>query len=233
MTKKERIWEIDALRGLFIIFVVIIHLIFDLEYIYDYDLNLPKGYYFIQVNGGILFILISGISITLGSKCVKRGLFVLCCGMIITLVTYILFPEITIVFGILHLLGVCMLLYPTYKKLPSWAIALMAVPIVVIGYVFEKMNVSNPYLFAIGLTTADFNTGDYFPLFPHLGYFMFGVVLGRVLYKSKKSLMPNFPKENFLIRILQFCGRQSIWIYLLHQPVIYFALKLIFMNKNG
>ena len=72
MAKKERIGEIDALRGLFIIFVVIIHLIFDLEYIYKIDLKLPNIYYFIQINGGVLFILISGISITLGSRCIKR-----------------------------------------------------------------------------------------------------------------------------------------------------------------
>ncbi len=228
MAKKERIWEIDALRGLFIIFVVIIHLIFDLEYMYNVDLNLPNMYYFVQVNGGILFVLISGISITLGSRCIKRGLFVLGCGLLITLVTYILFPEITIVFGILHLLGVCMLLYPIYKKLPSWAIALLAVPIVVLGYVFENMQVNNPYLFFIGLTTEKFNTGDYFPLFPHLGYFMIGVVLGRLLYSEKKSLLPNFPKNNFIIKFLQFCGRHSIWIYLIHQPVIYLVLNLIF-----
>lgn len=228
MAKKERIWEIDALRGLFIIFVVIIHLIFDLEYIYKIDLKLPNIYYFIQINGGVLFILISGISITLGSRCIKRGLFVLGCGLLITLVTYFLFPEITIVFGILHLLGICMLLYPTYKKLPSWVITLLAVPIVILGYVFENKYVNNPYLFMFGLTTEKFNLGDYFPLFPHLGYFMIGVVLGRLLYSDKKSLLPNFPKNNLIIRFLKFCGRHSIWIYLIHQPVIYLVLNLVF-----
>ncbi|HHT92359.1 MAG TPA: DUF1624 domain-containing protein [Clostridiaceae bacterium] len=228
MAKKERIWEIDALRGLFIIFVVIIHLIFDLEYIYKIDLKLPNIYYFIQINGGVLFILISGISITLGSRCIKRGLFVLGCGLLITLVTYFLFPEITIVFGILHLLGICMLLYPTYKKLPSWVITLLAVPIVILGYVFENKYVNNPYLFMFGLTTEKFNSGDYFPLFPHLGYFMIGVVLGRLLYSDKKSLLPNFPKNNLIIRFLKFCGRHSIWIYLIHQPVIYLVLNLVF-----
>jgi uncharacterized membrane protein len=65
-------------------------------------------------------------------------------------------------------------------------------------------------------------------LFPHLGYFMIGVVLGRLLYSDKKSLLPNFPKNNLIIRFLKFCGRHSIWIYLIHQPVIYLVLNLVF-----
>lgn len=232
VTKKERIWEIDALRGLFILCVVIIHLIFDLEYMYNVNLNLPDSYYFIQINGGVLFILISGISITLGSRYIKRGLFVLGFGMVITIVTLILFPEIAIYFGILHLLGVCMLLYPLYKKLPNIVLAISAVIIIILGYYFETIYIKNPYLFVLGLTTKGFNTGDYFPLFPNLGFFMLGVVLGRLLYKDKKTLFPKFPKDNAVVRFLSFCGRQSIWIYLLHQPLIYFILKVYFMNKT-
>lgn len=226
--KKDRIWEIDALRGLFILFVVIIHIIFDLEYFYQKDLHLPDIYYFVQLNGGILFILLSGISITLGRRSVKRGLFVLAFGMVITVVTFFMFREAAIYFGILHLLGVCMLTYPLYKKLPSWVIAIPAVIIIALGYYFAGITVKNPYLFVFGLTTSNFVTGDFFPLFPNLGFFMIGVILGRLLYKEKRTLLPNFPYHSPVIRFLSFCGRHSIWIYLIHQPIVYFILQLIF-----
>jgi uncharacterized membrane protein len=57
-------------------------------------------------------------------------------------------------------------------------------------------------------------------LFPNLGFFLLGAVLGRTAYRKKVSLMPKISEKNPLVRVLCFCGRQSLWIYLLHQPVL-------------
>ena len=175
---KERIWELDALRGFFILCVVIIHLIYDLEHFKGLKLPLPNLYYFIQYNGGILFILISGICITLGRRSAKRGLLILSFGLAISVVTYSLFPDDAIYFGILHLLGLCMLLYPLYKKLPLWSLILISTVIISIGFYFESISVKNPYLFIFGLTTETFTSSDFFPLAPNLGFFMIGIVTG-------------------------------------------------------
>lgn len=228
---KERIWEIDALRGLFILFVVAIHLIYDLEYIFDYKLNLPDAYYFIQENGAILFILISGISITLGSKHIKRGLILLGIALVITIIS-LLFQEgsTPILFGILHLLAFAMLTYPLYKKMPNQLLIRFAIIIFALGLFLINIDYKNSYFLAIGLKEKKFIMGDYFPIFPNLSFFLLGIVIGRVVYHEKKTLMPNFPYKNPIIAFFSFLGRNSLLVYLLHQPIILLILFLIFKN---
>ena len=144
---RERIWELDAFRGICILCVVAVHLIFDLQYFAGFDFSTPRWFDFIQINGGVLFIILSGICVTLGHRFLKRGLIVFGAGMLITLVTIIMYKigvadkDIIIYFGVLHLLGVCMLrivwilfifpLSPTldtlYISYPvSWTITLAA-----------------------------------------------------------------------------------------------------------
>ena len=88
-----------------------------------------------------------------------------------------------------------------------------------------------PWLFPLGLTTGDFASSDYFPLLPFLGFFLLGTVLGRTVYSKKQTLLPRVNSKNFLLRFLQWCGRQSLWIYLLHQPVLSGICTLILLTK--
>ena len=232
--KKQRIWELDALRGLCILGMIIVHFVYDLQTFTSTELNIPQWFFVVQQYGHLFFVLISGICVTLGSKCIKRGLIVLLSGMIITSVTvfmdYVLHVgDVRIWFGILHLLGVCMLLYPLFKKLPPWALALIGAVIVTLGWWFTTFTVDIDFLFPLGLRSGKIFTGaDYFPLFPGLGTFLIGAALGKSVYQSKKSLLPNFPSDFFLIRALSFIGRHSLEIYMLHQPIIYGITILIF-----
>ncbi len=121
---KPRIWELDALRGVCILCVIVVHFLFDLSFFGGLDLTLPAWYIFIQEYGGAIFVVLSGVCVTLGSKSVRRGLIVFACGMLITAVTYGMYrlgmsgADVVVKFGVLHLLGVCMLVYPAFKKLP-------------------------------------------------------------------------------------------------------------------
>ena len=86
---KKRIWELDAFRGICILGVVIVHFVFDLTELYRIvDWKVPTWFAFVQQWGGVLFLLISGISATLGSRSVRRGIIVLAAGCLITAVTY-------------------------------------------------------------------------------------------------------------------------------------------------
>lgn len=231
--KQQRIWELDAFRGLCILCVIIIHAVFDLRYFAGLDFQLHPIFQFVMDYGGILFVILSGICVTLGSRSVRRGLIVFGCGMVITLVTEGMIAlnmadaSVRIQFGVLHLLGVCMLLYALYRHLPTWLIAVLGAAIVVLGYWFQTFLIENPYMFFLGLRAPGFSAGDYFPLFPHLGWFMLGTVLGRTAYRQRRSLLPNFPAHAAPIRFLSACGRHSLWIYLAHQPVVYGVLMLV------
>ena len=168
MKKTDRIWELDALRGLCILCVILIHLIFDLIYFIGLDLHLPAWYVFIQQYGGVIFVVLSGCCATLGSRSFHRGCIVFACGMLISLVTFGMYRlgmasrDVIVWFGVLHLLGICMMLYPAYKKLPTQALAAMGVVLVVTGYLISGTVVKAKFLFPFGFVYEGFASSDYF-----------------------------------------------------------------------
>lgn len=230
MPKKERIWELDALRGLCILFMVGIHLVLDLR---GFDYTGSWLFNFLRTWGSVLFLLISGICVTLGSRSVRRGVIVFAAGLLCTAVTlgmyYLHFSDgsVIILFGVLHCLGLCMILWPVFRKLPVWQLALYALLVLGMGYCFRTFHVSVPGLFPFGLTTETFYSADFFPLLPHLGWFLCGAILGKTVYREKKTRFPKVNAQAAPIRALSWCGRQSLFIYLLHQPVLYGITWLI------
>lgn len=230
--KRERIWELDALRGFCIVCVIFVHFMFDLVYFLGKQVDFPPLYTFIQQYGGAIFVVLSGCCATLGSRSFRRGVLVFGCGMLITLVTLGMYrmgmaaSDVVVKFGVLHLLGVCMMLYPLLKKLPTTALSVLAAAIVAIGYAIQGMRFSVRWLFPLGFVYPGFTSSDFFPLLPQLGWFLLGIVIGRTLYHEKRTLLPGTAQDFFLFRFFQWCGRQSLWIYLLHQPVVYGLIEL-------
>lgn len=232
--QKNRIWELDALRGICILGMMVVHFVFDLNEFAGLGLTMPGWFDFCQRYGHILFILISGICAALASRSFRRGVIVFCAGLLVTGVTLFMVcvlkfnRSLSIYFGILHLLGLCMILFPLFKKLPVWALAVLGASFVALGVwlaALEPVAVSFPsaqglLLGAIGIRPVGFYSGDYFPIFPNLGWFLLGAVLGRTAYRRRESLLPKVNADFFLLRFFRFCGRHSLWIYLLHQPVL-------------
>lgn len=223
---KQRIWELDALRGLCILAVLVFHLIFDLVEVFGLiRWQYPEWFVLVRDWGGVVFLVLSGICVTLGTKSTRRGLIVLGSGMVCTAVTvgmtfFGFHHSIIIYFGVLHCLGTCMLLWPLFKKCPWWALLPLGLAVIGLGFWSQTLRVETPWLIPFGLMYPGFSSSDYFPLLPHLGFFLLGAVLGKTLYREKKSLLPKAQTAS-LIRPLTFCGRHSLWIYLLHQPVLY------------
>ena len=175
MKKNDRIWELDALRGVCILCVIAVHLIYDLGFFIGLDLHLPAWYVFIQQYGGVIFVILSGCCATLGSRSFRRGCIVFACGLLISLVTFGMYRlgmatrDVIVWFGVLHLLGVCMMLYPVYRRLPTPALAAIGIVLVVAGYLIAGTVVRAKFLFPLGLLYEGFTSSDYFPLLPHLG----------------------------------------------------------------
>ena len=239
LKQSGRIWELDALRGFCILCVIAVHLIFDLGFFIGVDLHLPGWYVFIQQYGGVIFVILSGCCATLGSRSFHRGLIVFGCGMVISLVTFSMYKlgmatrDVIVWFGVLHLLGLCMMLYPLYKRLPTQALLAIGAALVVAGYLISGTIVETGFLFPLGLVRADFVSSDYFPLLPHLGWYMLGTVLGRTIYAQKQTRLPGRFQNTPLARFFCWCGRQSLFIYMLHQPIVYGLLELIAAIRNA
>ena len=235
---KPRIWELDALRGVCILCVIVVHFLFDLSFFGGLNLTLPAWYVFIQEYGGAIFVVLSGVCVTLGSKSVRRGLIVFACGMLITAVTYGMYrlgmsgADVVVKFGVLHLLGVCMLVYPAFKKLPPAALTVLGLVIAITGYAIRGVVVPQHWLFPLGLTYEGFTSSDYFPLFPQLGYFLIGAAIGKTAYREKRTFLPGAFQQTPVARFFCWCGRQSLFIYLLHQPIVYGLLEFVLLLRG-
>ncbi len=230
---NKRIWELDVLRGLAVLLMVVMHTLYDLSELFSLVQIDHPAYDFIMDWGGVPFIVISGICATFGSRPVRRGITVFLWGMVCSGVTFAMEQlgladkGFTIWFGVLHCLGVCMLLWPLLRRLHPAVLGGIGIALIVIGFSIENVFMSFPWLTPLGLTQRHFVSSDFFPLMPNLGYFLVGAVVGKTLYRSKRSLFPKV-NENFPILVfLRQTGAHSLPIYLAHQPVIYAILWLI------
>lgn len=232
---KKRIWELDVLRGVCILGMVLVHLIYDLQTFFSLPfLTNSQLFDLIKQWGGVLFLLISGICVTLGSHPVRRGLIVFACGLVCSAVTAGMYAlhmadkSIIIYFGVLHCLGVCMLLWPLFKRLPVWALGLLGLGLSVLGlWISGNVVVDFPWLIPLGLVPGDFASSDFFPLLPNLGFFLVGAFLGKTLYRKKETLLPRVNPANPVLAFFTLLGKWSLPVYLLHQPLITGLLYLI------
>ena len=248
---RERLWEIDALRGIAVVAMILYHFSYDLAYFGLFDVGFFRsglGLNLGRMIGGS-FIFLAGLSLTLSyrradSGAPGRGLFrkyllrggrIFSYGLAITLLTWIFLPNEMIVFGILHLIGASIVLaYPFLNlRLPNVALGLVCI---VFGLLLRGLDVSNPWLVWIG-TDPTFFMLDYWPVFPWFGVMLLGVAAGNTLYggREKRSARqsPRSPAVRPLASPLAFLGRHSLPVYLVHQPILLAALVLLGIGDAG
>lgn len=225
---RKRIWELDFARGLALMGMMGIHLVYDLVDLFGVlNWQLPHWYLVFKNNFGAVFLVISGISVTLGRHCIRRGLTVFGCGFLCTGATLVLYltgmadRSILIYFGVLHCLGVCMLLWPLFRRLPDWLLALLGLTLSAAGLVLRQYSPEVPaVLIPLGFAPGWFSSSDYFPLLPNLGFFLLGTTLGRRLYREPVTRLPKVDDGKQPIGFFCAMGRHSLLIYLLHQPIL-------------
>ncbi|GAB6158744.1 heparan-alpha-glucosaminide N-acetyltransferase [Desulfotomaculum varum] len=228
---RSRIWELDMLRGIAIVLMVFFHIIFDLHEFFQFPVAYATGpVYYIGKAAAVLFIGVAGISCTLSQNNTRRGIKLLGVGLVITFITSLIIPGSHIVYGILHFLGSAVLLYNIMHKLHPGLLPVLGTAIIGTGFYLQHTGITgNKLLIPLGLPGPDFTSFDYYPLIPWLGVFLYGVAAGKILYKKKASLFPAAPLQHNIINTL---GRHSLFIYLVHQPVILSLLFLLFPSHN-
>ncbi|AGA67618.1 Protein of unknown function (DUF1624) [Desulfitobacterium dichloroeliminans LMG P-21439] len=221
MVKKltqKRVLEIDYLRTLALALMILYHLVYDLDQWTTLNLDVDAPFWFIVgKTAALLFMFLSGLSGGFSHRPIKNGLRVLFWGMIISLVTYIIFPEQYVRFGILHFLGVMMLLYPLLRKLAPSFLILATVLAFAVGVYFSGLVVDTHLLLPLGLMYPGFSTMDYYPLFPYSGATFLGILGYRylILPSTQTSV-----RKRAADPIFTWISRHSLEIYLIHQPIL-------------
>ncbi len=227
-TKKNRIWEIDFLRGIAFICMVYDHAVYDLNYIFGVRTNFFWGYGDIIGNfSAITFMILCGISANFSKSNLKRGVVVFASALCLTagtaLIDGLFKTKLIIVFGILHFLGLAMIISHFVKKLPIWVTAIFAVTAWFVGEYFLSVKLNTNIFFMFGLYSRNFYSSDYYPLLPYLAFVFLGIILGKLLYKEKKSLFPFEIGKN----PISFFGKHSFVLYFIHQPIVFAVLFII------
>lgn len=227
MKPENRVPELDAARGICILGMVIVHLVYDLTELYPVlQREYPPIFLLVKNWGGIAFFLISGIAVTLGRRHLRRGLVVFGCGMLVS-AAMDLSGAMPIRFGVLHCLGLCMLLWELFKKADTRMLAAAGILFAVLGLAFGRTTVSASWLYPLGLTAPGFQSADFFPLLPYFGYFLLGACLGELLYPNRRSLLLKVDFTKPFPHFFCLCGRHSLFIYLIHQPLLILTIEAL------
>ena len=213
----QRFWQIDALRGLALLNMLVYHAMYDWVYIFGH----ASGWYDIWSTHCHVwqqyicwsFILLSGYSFTLSRRPLKNGLLTAACAVVLTVATAVAMPEEVIWFGVLHLLGCAALL----NQLPQGWLGFEETHLAALPAAWYK-----PNLFWLGLPDLTvFSSSDYFPLLPWVFLYWVGYFFARC-FRARCTAQPGLPPK--ALRPLCAVGSRTLLIYMLHQPVIYGAL---------
>ncbi len=243
---SPRLHLLDSLRGLTLLSMIAYHTMWDLVYLFDVQAPRYRSFTAELWQQSICwtFILLSGFCHGLGRHPVRRGLLVTGASVLVSAVTLLFMPSSRILFGVLTLIGLSMLLaVPVGKvtqKLPVWPLFLLSFALFILTktaqertlIVFGQTLCTLPDALyrsnltaLLGFPQKGFFSTDYFPLIPWFFLYLTGMFLYRIVSRAEnwksRFKQPRLP-------VLAWLGRHSLPVYMLHQPVIYAVLTVLF-----
>jgi uncharacterized membrane protein len=243
--REKRFALIDALRGLALLNMLAMHFLYDVNVVFGREPGwyLRPGVHLWQQYICWSFILIAGFSFHWGRRHnLRRGLFLNACGLAITAVTLIAVPSEAIWFGILNFMGCAVLLtIPLEKPLqrirPAWGLALCFLLFLLLRGINGGTVGLGPWVWKLparlyryrilaplGFPDPLFRSSDYFPMLPWYLLFLCGWFLGRLFQRHA-----NWQRvARIRIPLLSALGRKTIWVYMLHQPVLMGICMLLY-----
>lgn len=235
VAQKTRYRWLDILRGAAVVNMVAFHFCYDWFEVFARQ----PGWYFLwpsrlwQQAICCTFILTAGFSAHLGRRALRHGLILNLCGLAVSAVTLLALPSEAVRFGILNLLGCAVLLVwllrPALEKLPAAAGLCASLFLFALtrhlpeGYLglLGLWRLELPAglyrrnaLAFLGLPGPTFTSSDYFPLAPWFFLFLAGWFLCRLARPRLDGFLPRLACPP-----LEWVGRYSLGLYLIHQPV--------------
>lgn len=245
MAEKKRYHLLDVLRGLCLIVMIYDHVMYDLDYVADVPWA-DFSHWAVQLPGtwcAFGFWILSGACFHLSRRPLKNARKILAGALAVSAVTIPLIPGGEIWFGVLHGIGcaylLTVLLHPWLKKvnpfvglgvsavlfcllwlLPQGQLGCLSIPLVNLPVQWYQF----AFLAPLGLPSPDFYSADYFPLLPWVFAFWMGYFGWQC--NGVKEWVER--RNNLTCPPLQWMGRNSLLLYLVHQPVLYGLTLLIF-----
>jgi uncharacterized membrane protein len=241
--RSIRFWEVDTLRGVAIVLMVFYHFVWDLFFFGFYQTNLLVGPWQIFARSiATMFLFVMGVSLTLSynrevqqtgstylfKKYLWRGVKIFGWGLVITVATYLAIGRGFVIFGILHLLGLSIILAYPFLGLNRWFTLMAGFAVIGLGLYLDTLYSEQPWLIWLGIKQVGRSMVDYYPLTPWFGVALIGIFAGYTLYPQGQ---PRFTWSDLsslsVVRSLCFLGRHSLVIYLCHQPILFGIVSIV------
>jgi uncharacterized membrane protein len=246
-----RYQEIDILKGIAVICMVIFHFFyFPNQYGFKeikYDTKILK---IIAKVAQFIFIGSVGINLTLSKensskknetkeeytmKNIKRIIKIFFFAIFMTLFTYIIFGDKYVKFGILHFISFTSLLLFSYVDNVKIINILTVVCIFIYYLILNKPELFRifPSLpsFILGFYNDRYRSIDHFSIFPWIIILLVGINIGYFI-KDNKPQLPDFIKNNIIPQYLSKIGTKSLEIYAIHWIVLYFIFCQIYYKMR-
>ena len=225
----KRIDVLDVWRSLCVWIMVVYHALYDLILFGQIPAAVLDNAFadlIAFVTAGV-FVLLGGVVSRFSRDTLRRGFRLFCLGLVVSVAGMLVGQPIA--FGILQLFGLCMMGYSLCRERldkvkGKWLPLLYAGLFVSTVLWTNSVTVSLSCLYPLGFRAEGFYSADYFPLLPWAFLFLLGTRLGGVIAAS--SACPLFTRR--YPRWLTFSGRHSLFIYLLHQPLLFALFSVIY-----
>lgn len=232
----KRIYNLDKIRGLTIISMVLFHLMYNINFFREiswYNETLLNKVW--QLSIALSFFIISGITSTLLSskKNIIRGIKTSIVGALISVATFIFARDQFILWGVMNGLGLSMIIGGLLmnNRIFSKKMILIFLLIFALTYNIPRNSLIDvsffnhlyeKNIFPLGFPSDKFVSADYFPIIPWIFAYFSGISLGSFL--QKKNFYNKYGTDNLLAKI----GRYSMPIYLIHQVILYPLVSIFF-----
>ena len=219
---KARIFEVDLLRGMAIVLMVIFHFCYNLAVFDWWDINTSKDVEWrvfrrIIVSGFLLAVGMSSYLVYAKQirwiKLTKSTIKLVLVAWLITVGSLFMYPNAWVYFGIIHFIAVALPIAAIFSRVPK--VALIVGVSCLIAYQLGWVSMKPLWVWSVHNINIPTKTIDLVSFIPWIASVLIGIYLMHISLFNVKI------KNNKLTNSLARLGQHSLAIYLLHQPVMY------------
>lgn len=227
-TRNPRVNEVDILRGMAIVLMVIFHFCYNLAAFDWLDISTNKDiewrvFRAVIVSGFLLAVGMSSylvyskhVNLIKLSKTVVKLIAV---ALLLTVGSLFMYPNAWVYFGIIHFIAVALPISVIFARFPTVA---LIIGVTCLGaYHLDWISMRPIWLWSVEHLSIPRKTTDLVSFIPWISPVLIGI------YLMHKSLFNIKISENVISNKLAFLGRHSLAIYLIHQPIMYGAMLAI------
>lgn len=242
---------IDWIRGFALINMIAYHTLWDIAQLFPIPIGndvaqfmLEPGTHVWQQSIGFTFLFVAGFCFSFSAKPLIRGAQLVGWGAVISLITFFVIPNDPVRFGVLTCIGFGLLILTLVQawsqKITAVAAAIAAVlSLILFAFLHDAQTgtvwgislphwlYSNSFSALLGFPPNDFISSDYYPIIPFFFVMLAGYMSYRALQSTRFMRALTVHSCDPLSRGIEWIGRHSLIIYLLHQVIIFGIVRAI------